>query len=164
MSQYPTEINNLNLLNIKYLKNKLKKYEIGFSDHSMGIDACVNAVSLGASIIEKHITLSRKNSGPDHFFAIEPKEFFKMIKMINNYLVSLGKEKKERLKEENTVYIKTFAKQNINKGEKINRSNVKFLRSLKKKGIDCKNFNKLLGKKIKKDLSCDDLITESNLH
>lgn len=150
VSEYPTQTKNLNLNSIKFLKEKLKIYEIGFSDHSMGISASMNAVSLGASIIEKHITLSRDSSGPDHFFAIEPKECEQMVKRIKELIISLGEKNKKRLKDENTVYIKVFSSKNLIKGERINNNNTKFLRSLNNVGVDCKDFKKILGKKTKK--------------
>jgi len=160
ISEYPTKIKNLNLLNINYLKNKLNGHQVGFSDHSLGIDACVNAVSLGASIIEKHITLSKRDLGPDHFFAIEPKECFEMINKINELILSLGNNEKKRLHDENTVYIKIFSKMNLRKGEKLSFNKVRFLRTLNNKGIDCKDFNIFRNKIFKKNLMRDKLVTK----
>ena len=79
-SEYPAKTENLNLKMIKYLRKKFKTIPIGFSDHSTGIESSLNAVAMGACIIEKHITISRKLRGPDHFFAIEPKELIEMVK------------------------------------------------------------------------------------
>ena len=160
VSEYPTKIKNLNLLNINYLKNKLNGYQVGFSDHSLGIDACVNAVSLGASIIEKHITLSKRDLGPDHFFAIEPKECSEMINKINELILSLGNSEKKRLNDENSVYIKIFSKKNLKIGERLSLNKVRFLRTLNNKGIDCKDFNIFKNKIIKKKLMRDKLVTK----
>ena len=71
----------LNLNTIPYLKKKFK-LDVGFSDHSEGIVAPIVAISYGAKIIEKHITLSKKMSGPDHKASLEPKEFFNMVKNV----------------------------------------------------------------------------------
>ena len=79
-SEYPAKIENLNLNMIKFLKKNLKNVPIGFSDHAIGIDSSVSAVAMGACIVEKHITTSRKLNGPDHFFALEPKELIEMVK------------------------------------------------------------------------------------
>lgn len=152
VSEYPTKNKNLNLNNIKYMYDKLKFYEVGFSDHSLGINASINAVSLGASIIEKHITISRKLKGPDHFFAIEPKECNQMVKAIRELIVSLGNKNKKRLKDENTVYIKIFSSKFLKKGEKINIKNIQFLRSLKNIGVNCKDYKKVIGKTILKPI------------
>ena len=58
---------------ISFLLKKYKNVPIGFSDHSLGIDFTIASVAMGACIIEKHITISRKMVGPDHFFAISLK-------------------------------------------------------------------------------------------
>ena len=67
---------------------------IGFSDHSLGIDFTIASVAMGACIIEKHITISRKMVGPDHFFAIEPKELQELVYKIRNLENLLVKLKK----------------------------------------------------------------------
>ena len=69
VSDYPTEIKNSYLSNIKSLKSL--GYTVGFSDHTIGIESSCSAVSLGAKIIEKHITLNRKMTGPDHYSSLE---------------------------------------------------------------------------------------------
>ena len=63
---------------------------IGYSDHSEGIEVSIAAVSLGAKIIEKHFTLDKKMSGPDHKASIEPDELAYMIKSIRNVEKALG--------------------------------------------------------------------------
>ena len=63
---------------------------MGYSDHSLGIEAPVIAVAYGAKIIEKHLTLNKNYSGPDHKASIEPKEFKEMIQAIRNTEKMLG--------------------------------------------------------------------------
>ena len=63
---------------------------IGFSDHSLGIEASLAAVALGASVIEKHITLDTNMDGPDHKASLAPAEFKVMVDMIRNIEKSLG--------------------------------------------------------------------------
>ena len=69
-----------------YKNKELKKYqiEIGFSDHSEGIEASVGSVIYGAKIVEKHLTLNRKLDGPDHKSSADPKTFSLMVKSIRN--------------------------------------------------------------------------------
>jgi len=152
VSQYPAEIKNLNLNNINYLKKKLKEFPIGFSDHSMGIDASVDAVSIGAVIIEKHITLNRSSRGPDHFFAIEPHELNQMIFKINNFISSYGNYKKKRLKDENTIYISMTNSKKLKKNEILHPKDVIFSRTLKQ-GLHSRYYNNIIRKKAKKDLN-----------
>ena len=83
-SAYPTPFHDANLLTIKKLK-KIFKTPIGYSDHTIGYEACISAVSLGASVIEKHITLNTKLVGPDHKASLDPKKNFKkMVIYIRN--------------------------------------------------------------------------------
>ena len=104
VSLYPTNINELNLLSIKYLKSKFK-LNIGLSDHTTSIVVPSLAVSIGAKIIEKHITLNKKLQGPDHFMSLNPSEFKQMVDLIRKCELSLGKfQKKPSFKEKKFVY------------------------------------------------------------
>lgn len=162
-SQYPCEIDNSNLLNILYLKKKLgSKISVGFSDHTLGIDASLMAVSMGANIIEKHITLNRKSRGPDHFFAIEIKELKIMISRIRKLSKYSGKFLKKRLPDENTININIFSKKKMLKNEKILSKNLISKRDIEK-GIPSFKINKILGKKLKFDIEEDEKIKYSFL-
>ena len=149
ISEYPTKVQNLNLNNINYLNDKLKSFSIGFSDHSMGIDASINAVSIGAAIIEKHITLNRSSKGPDHFFAIEPLELNEMIFGINNFVKSYGNYKKKRLKDENTIFISMSNSRRLMKNESIKADDIFFARTLKQ-GLHSRYFKDIIKKRSKK--------------
>ena len=81
VSNYPTKLRDLNLNYIPTMKKKFN-CEVGFSDHSMGINASLAAIALGAKIIEKHFTLSRDNYGSDHKISQTPSEFKKMVSRI----------------------------------------------------------------------------------
>ena len=76
-SAYPAPSEEINLKVI----STLKKYRlnVGFSDHSLGIEASLAAVALGANIIEKHVTLDTKMNGPDHKASLNPKEFKSLV-------------------------------------------------------------------------------------
>ena len=84
VSRYPTPINELKLDRICHL-NKTFGLPVGFSDHSLSVDAPLQAVKLGAVAIEKHITLSHDMDGPDHLSSLEPKEFAQMVSRIRRY-------------------------------------------------------------------------------
>ncbi|MCV0430381.1 N-acetylneuraminate synthase family protein [Nitrosopumilus sp.] len=91
---YPTKLEDLNLKRLSVLKNKFRM-EIGIMDHVSGdsefaLIAPLLAVSLGATIVEKHITLNRDEKGIDYFSALNPIEFKKMVKLIKNSHKALG--------------------------------------------------------------------------
>lgn len=137
ISRYPTKIKELNLNCIKFLKKRLN-LPIGFSDHTISLDIPAIAVALGAQVIEKHITLSRNLTGPDHKFALEPHEFKQMVKKIRETEISLGKSEKllsqldkKILKEYRP---KIFSRINISKNNFLNDNLLYTKRS--KKGIN----------------------------
>jgi len=84
VSKYPTPEDELNLDRIVYLK-EMFRCPVGFSDHSISTSAPLEAVKLGAEIIEKHITLNRNMRGPDHRASLQPNEFKQMVGDIRNY-------------------------------------------------------------------------------
>ena len=131
VSDYPTKVEDINLKTILHLKDYFKT-EVGFSDHSLGIDAPVIAVALGAKIIEKHFTLSKKMSGPDHRASLDPKEFFLMVKKIRKIEKILGKKKKiitaNEKKTKLLVRQSLHAIDNIIKGEKFTHKNIALMR------------------------------------
>ncbi len=136
-SQYPTETNNANLNYIKTLKETYGT-TVGYSDHTLGITAPVAAVALGASVIEKHITLSRNMNGPDHYFALEPKEFKEMVSKIRQTETLLGSAEKKLTAFEksfrDSVIMYPYSVRAIQKGEKITSDDITYYRS-KTKGI-----------------------------
>jgi sialic acid synthase SpsE len=81
VSKYPCPIKELNLDRIKHLKETFN-VPVGFSDHSISITAPLEAVKLGASVIEKHLTMSRSAEGPDHQASLEPHDFKRMVEYI----------------------------------------------------------------------------------
>ena len=97
VSEYPAKHKGLNLYAIKLLKRKFK-CKVGYSDHSIGIEAALAAVTIGASCIEKHLTLDVNDKGPDHKASTEPDEFKRMVDGIRNLELALGSEQKKPTK------------------------------------------------------------------
>lgn len=93
LSQYPASYKNLNLNTIPFLQKQYPDYDIGYSDHSIGIMAPIAAISLGATIIEKHITLDRSLKGTDQEGSLAPEGIFRMMRDIRNLEWALGEEK-----------------------------------------------------------------------
>lgn len=152
---YPTRPEDVNL-RAMLLMQKMFNVPIGLSDHTMSTVIPAAAVAVGARIIEKHFTLSRKSQGPDHPFALEPNELKEMVNNIRNVEKSLGNGIKKPVKKE-TVKEKLItrgimATQPIKKGEKLSVKNIITLRT----GhgyILPSEFYDVLGKKASKDIA-----------
>ena len=149
ISSYPAEDKSLNLMSIRYLADKYKEINIGYSDHSVGYDACVTAVALGASIIEKHFTLSNKFSNfRDHKLSLNPLDMKIMVKKIRKVEMQLGKYEKLIQKNETKLISASrrsmVAKKLLDKNEIITFHNTSFLRP-QHKGSEI--INEILNKK-----------------
>ena len=129
------------------IKDKFK-LKVGYSDHSLGIEVPIAAVSLGASVVEKHFTLDKKMNGPDHKSSLNPKELENMIKSIRNVENSLGSEIKTITTSESKNLKKIrksiYANKEITKGEKFTSENLIIKRPAD--GISPKNWDNLIGK------------------
>lgn len=88
-TNYPCPYDSVNLRAMDTLKAAFG-YEVGYSDHTIGIEIPVAAVARGAKVIEKHFTLDRHLDGPDHLASTEPEEFRRMVDAIRNVEVALG--------------------------------------------------------------------------
>ena len=86
---YPTPMEDVNLKAINTIKNSFD-INVGFSDHTEGIEASIAAVAIGAQIIEKHITLDKNMTGPDHKASIEPGELYNLVNSIRNIEKAIG--------------------------------------------------------------------------
>ncbi len=126
-SQYPAATSDINLRAIRTMKKHFN-LKVGYSDHSEGILVACNAVALGAEIIEKHFTISKKLQGPDHQASLEPHELRKMIKSIRATEESLGNGIKKPTDSEYDVLLvarkSIVAKETIKKGELFNPNNI----------------------------------------
>ena len=88
-TEYPAPIEEVNLMAMKNLE-RVFGVPIGYSDHTEGIEIAIAAVAMGATVIEKHFTLDRSLSGPDHMASIEPAQLSSMVKAIRNIEKALG--------------------------------------------------------------------------
>ena len=158
ISDYPTNIKNVNLKFIETLK-KISK-NVGFSDHTLGNQSAVLAVALNAKIIEKHFTLNKKMKGPDHAMSLDINEMKSFVKNIKDTEIILGKTQKILTKGEKTL--KNFARKSliaknfIKKGEKFSEYNL----TTKRPG-DGKSpilWNKIIGKKATKNFKKNEKI------
>ena len=151
-SNYPATPENCNILTIPHMKD-LFKCEVGFSDHSPGIGASIAAASHGASIIEKHLTLSRKDGGVDSTFSLEPDEMHNLVIETERAWASLGKIKYGIVNEEKasmTFRRSIYISQDIAKGEILTEKNMKIIRP--GLGLSPKYYESIKGKRVNRNL------------
>ena len=158
-TDYPSMPENLNLKSILTLKKKFK-LKVGYSDHSQGIEAAIASVALGAEVIEKHLTLNNKMSGPDHKASIDPITFRDMVIGIRNTEKMLGNGKKKPTQKElhNKKFVRKslVAKKSIKKGDRFTVKNMTTKRPAL--GISPMKYQYKLNKIAKKNYSEDDYI------
>ena len=88
-TDYPAAMGDVNLQAMVTMRDAFG-VKVGYSDHTLGYEVAIAAVSLGAVVIEKHLTLDRKSAGPDHAASLEPEEFANMVRAIRNIEIALG--------------------------------------------------------------------------
>lgn len=152
VSSYPAKPEEMNLVTIPSLAKKFKVIS-GLSDHTLGIAVPIASVAMGASIIEKHLTLSRADGGPDAGFSLEPAELKELVRSVRIVEKAIGKPsyrvgKKEK---ENIIFRKSlFVVKDIKKGEKISSKNVRSIRP--GQGLAPKYFEEIIGKRAKRNI------------
>ncbi len=160
VSNYPPQPEDVNLNNIIMLQKSFD-LPVGFSDHHPDNYMDVAAVALGACIIEKHVTLDRSLKGPDHPFALDPDAMRDLVKSVRDTGKALGTSKRVLSQSElsaRTVTRRSFvARTDIKKGEVLTRENVKLTRP--GTGIHPKFKDRLLGRKVAKDIEKEDVIS-----
>jgi N,N'-diacetyllegionaminate synthase len=158
-TEYPTPFNDVNLKAMLTLREAFK-VNIGYSDHTTGIEVPIAAVSLGATVIEKHFTLDKTMDGPDHKASLEPCELKAMVKAIRNIEKALGDGiKQASASEKNNIAIvrkSIVAACEIKTGEKFTEDNITTKRP--GTGISPMRWNEVLGRTASRDFTNDDLI------
>jgi N-acetylneuraminate synthase len=158
-SQYPAPLEDINLNALKTLKREFGT-RIGYSDHSLGYLVSSSAISLGADVIEKHITLDKNLPGPDHGASLDPDEFKEFVKVIKDTEVFLGDGiKRITSSEEETKDVarkSIVANQFIKKGEIFTDENL----TIKRPGIGMSPMQvwDLFGNESPKDFNKDEII------
>jgi sialic acid synthase SpsE len=148
-SEYPADPSDMNLKTIPDMKKRFGTI-VGLSDHSLGITVSVAAVSLGARIVEKHVTISRKEGGPDSSFSLEPQELKELVKEIRIVEKAIGKVTYSFSKTEKATRVfrrSLFAVQDIRKGDEISSENIRSIRP--GYGLAPKYHDKIIGRKAK---------------
>jgi len=161
--------NHINLLALQQFKKIFKENIIlGLSDHTSGHSTVLGAIALGAKVIEKHFTDDNNRIGPDHKFSMNFKTWSKMISDSRDLEKALGDGKKKIEKNEiKSAIIQrrgVWAKVNLKKNHILKLEDLKFLRPCPKNSISPFEINMYIGKKLKKKISKDNIISESCLN
>jgi N,N'-diacetyllegionaminate synthase len=158
-TEYPTPMEDVNLKAMLTIKEAFK-VDIGYSDHTKGIEIPTAAVALGAEVIEKHFTLDNSMKGPDHKASLEPEELKNMVDAIRNIEKALGngikKPSSSESKNKNIARKSIVAAKDIKKGELLTEDNLTIKRP--GNGINPMQWPNILGKKAKREFSFDELI------
>jgi N,N'-diacetyllegionaminate synthase len=158
-TMYPTPMEDVNL-NAMLTIQKEFGVDIGYSDHTLGIEVDIAAVAMGASCIEKHFTLDKAMDGPDHKASLEPEELKAMVGAIRNIEKALGSNKKRPTPSESVnidvVRKSIVASKDIQKGDLLTEKNITTKRP--GNGISPMRWDEVLGSKSTKDYKVDEMI------
>lgn len=158
-TEYPTPMAEVNLRAMQSIKSAFG-IEVGYSDHTQGIEVATAAVAMGATIIEKHFTLDRNLPGPDHQASLEPGELAAMVNAIRNIEMAIGDGIKRltpsEIRNKLVVRKSLVASCSIKAGEIFTVNNVSTKRP--GNGISPMRLDEVMGKTATKDFSVDELI------
>lgn len=164
-TEYPTPMKDVNLKAMNLIGEKFC-VNIGYSDHTLGIEVPIAAVALGAKIIEKHFTLDRNMEGPDHKASLEPSELKQMVLSIRNIELALSGSG-AKLPSESELKNKAIARKsihlnrNIKEGEIINFSDLIMKRP--GDGISPMDYEKIIGRIAKRNLEIESKLSWNDI-
>lgn len=153
VSGYPTPAAEANLLRIPALMAR-HDCMIGLSDHTLGHEVAVAAVAMGATIIEKHVTLARKDGGPDSAFSLEPHELKQLCQGVRTAFEARGSAEYGRAPSEagNVVFRRSlYVVADVKAGEMLSEANVRSIRP--GHGLPPKHLPEIVGKRAARDLA-----------
>jgi pseudaminic acid synthase len=146
-SSYPSMPEDAHLMRIKTLQESFD-VSVGLSDHTLGLGVSIAAIALGATVIEKHFTLSRSDGGADAAFSMEPEEFLTLVREGKSAHEALGNSEwsmQASEKESRRLRRSLFIAVDVQQGEEVNLSNVRAIRP--GFGLDAKFYDEIQGRK-----------------
>lgn len=159
-SSYPSRFDEIDLRVMQTLRDRYD-VPVGYSGHELGIHVSVAAAALGACVIERHVTLNRKMSGPDHNASIEMEEFKEMVSQIRDVEAALGTIEKKHYKSED-VLVSVLGKSVVSKVD-IPAGTLLISDLLTTKGpstgIPASELFNLINRRVRVDIKADSLIT-----
>lgn len=159
-TEYPTSFEDVNLRAMLTIKAAFPCFQVGYSDHTLGVEVPIAAVAMGATMIEKHITLDKNMEGPDHKASLEPHEFKVMVCAIRNIEKAFGNGTKKpspsELKNKPIARKSIVTSRNIHKGEFFTKENLTIKRP--GTGINPMRWDEVIGREATRDYLEDELI------
>ena len=156
-TEYPTPMHDVNLLAMQTI-GKAFNMEVGYSDHTLGIEVPIAAVALGATIIEKHFTLDKTMPGPDHKASLEPRELSEMVTCIRNIERALGdgikRPSASEMKNKKIVRKSIHINKTIKAGSVLNEDDL-IMKRPADGGISPMLIEQVIGKKLKINVESD---------
>ena len=164
-TEYPTPMRDVNLKAMLAIRDQFET-NVGYSDHTEGIEVAVAAVALGATLIEKHFTLDRNMPGPDHKASLEPNELKAMIAAIRNIELAIsGSGVKEPSPSE--IKNKEIARKSIHAAKDLAAGTILMETDLIMKrpgtGLSPMKVNEVLGKKLVIPIAADEILTTAHI-
>jgi len=156
-TEYPTPMKDVNLKAMLTIQKEFD-VKVGYSDHTLGIEVPIAAVALGATVIEKHFTISRNLPGPDHPASLEPEELKQMVKSIRNIELALSGDGIKKASESEIKNIEIARKsicinKDMKSGEVISKDDISIKRP--GNGISPMKIDVIIGKKLVKNINSD---------
>lgn len=164
-TEYPTPMEDVNLKAMVNIKSTFN-VEVGYSDHTLGIEVPIAAVAMGAKIIEKHFTLDRKLEGPDHAASLDPLELINMVSSIRNIELAIGGNgiklpSKSEFKNIAIARKSIHLRVDVERGHVISEDDLISLRP--GDGISPMEWENVIGRKIKKDKKAFDKLARTDI-
>ena len=158
-TEYPSPFEDVNLSAMLTIKDAMN-VDVGYSDHTCGIEVPIAAAALGAKVIEKHFTLDKSMAGPDHKASLDPGELKTMVEAIRNIEKISGdgvkKPSASELSNRQIARKSIVAKKNIRKGEAFSSDNITAKRP--GSGISPMEWDNVIGKIAKRDFQEDEIV------
>ena len=164
-TEYPTPITDVNLLAMLSIQKEFG-LEVGYSDHTQGIEVSIAAAALGAKIIEKHFTLDKNLPGPDHKASLDPEELIRMVSAIRNVEKAMSgngikEPSKSELKNILIVRKSIHLNKNLSKGDVVKEKDIISLRP--GSGMSSIRWNDIIGKTLVNDKKAYEILNWSDL-
>lgn len=158
-TNYPCPMEEVNLLAMNTIKDAFK-VEVGYSDHTIGIEIPIAAIAMGATVIEKHFTLDKSMEGPDHQASLNPEELEEMVRAVRHVEIALGSGiKKPNVSEtiiKKVVRRKVILSCDVDQGHVIKEEDLEYKRA--NNGIDVEHYGDIIGKRLRHPMTKDSVL------